>query len=78
MDDKQLLKHLKNKRAVLGMSATELARRSNVSPLTIRNYEIGSSDPLLSNVINIAEQLGYEIMLRWKGLPQERERDNGI
>ncbi len=52
---------MKSRRAVLGLSQSDLSEMTNVSLATIKDIERGKANPTLSVVLNIIEVLGMEI-----------------
>ncbi len=52
---------MKSRRAVLGLSQSDLSEMTNVSLATIKDIERGKANPTLSVVLKIIEVLGMEI-----------------
>lgn len=57
---------IKQHRATLGISQTDLAEISEVSLATIKDIERGKGNPSLSTIEKIADTLGLELRLEQK------------
>jgi transcriptional regulator with XRE-family HTH domain len=61
-----IISELKRIRKEKGLSKYKLGKLSGVFPHGLENIEKGKSDPRLRTIQNIADALGYEIVLREK------------
>src|SRR4051812_35640967 len=61
-----LLNHLREVRADLGITQVELAYQSGVSLPTVQNIEAHRANPSLETLSALANQLGLELTLRVK------------
>lgn len=55
---------LTTRRKTLGLSQTDLAEMSGVSPATIKNIERGKGNPSFETVEKILSVLGLEVLFR--------------
>jgi transcriptional regulator with XRE-family HTH domain len=55
---------LTTRRKTLGISQTDLAEMSGVSPATIKNIERGKGNPSFETVEKILSVLGLEVLFR--------------
>jgi len=53
--------HIRVKRAMLGISQDDLAKRVGLSQSALSRIEKGASDPKLSHVVRIAKELGLDL-----------------
>lgn len=67
---------IKQRRAELGMSQTDLARAVGIDPRQIRRYEAGEQQPLLSVALAIADALNISVG-ELAGRPSEGLRISG-
>lgn len=64
--ERQLLRALAKKRAELGISQKELAKRLEMTPAALARLERGEADPKLSLLTRFAAALGQELELSLK------------
>lgn len=64
--DMEILKELKQRRLLLGITQQDLADFSGVGLRTIRQIEIGKGNPSIETLTKILEVLGLEIEFRIK------------
>lgn len=57
---------LEEERHRLGMSLTQMVKRSGVSANSVYAWRSCARSPTIDNVVKIAEAFGYEIILRRK------------
>ncbi|HOY31237.1 MAG TPA: helix-turn-helix transcriptional regulator [Bacteroidales bacterium] len=63
MHQKNLIKILKERREVLGVTQEHLAELANVSLRTLKSIESGKGNPTFETMYKLADVLGMEIKL---------------
>jgi transcriptional regulator with XRE-family HTH domain len=66
MHQKDLIKTLKERREVLGVTQEHLAELANVSLRTLKSIESGKANPTLDTLNKLADVLGMEMKLEVK------------
>jgi transcriptional regulator with XRE-family HTH domain len=68
MHQKDLIKTLKERREVLGVTQEHLAELANVSLRTLKSIESGKGNPTFDTLNKLADVLGMEMKLEVKKL----------
>ena len=71
MHYEELIQAIKSRRETLEVTQATLAKLSEVSPRTIKQFESGKGNPTLSTMQKILDVLGLELTIQLKEVPTE-------